>query len=58
MLMCYSANTIKIIVGVSITFERCEIAHTTRAVVADQFNGSKSVRMDSRKARLLTFMPE
>ena len=52
------SNTIKISGGQSITFDRCVIATGSRAVVPDQFNGSKSVIMDSTKALALSSIPE
>ena len=48
----------KISGGESITFDRCVIATGSRPVIPGQFNGSKSVIMDSTKALALSSIPE
>jgi dihydrolipoamide dehydrogenase len=52
------SNTIKISEGQSISFDRCVIATGSRPSIPNQFNGSKSVIMDSTKALTLSSIPE
>ena len=52
------SNTIKISGSQSLMFDRCVIATGSRPVVPGQFNGSKSVIMDSTKALALSSIPE
>jgi len=52
------SNTIKISGSQSLMFDRCVIATGSRPVVPGQFNGSKSVIMDSTKALSLSSIPE